>query len=343
MPQEKIYPWELNKVPPKYWDDLEIRKIAIEWLAKKTDKEAAKLSKEDFNRWGLMGLLARYGGSPVKALYKTGFIKKPKPEKFSKERILRRTPYLKEKKYCKEAVEFIIKEKRIGVAQITTNHFEEFGFGQLLKKHGSSVLKVLVFADQAHSLEDAQKHATENKFREDKIYPWEIETHVHNNFWKNEVAQKAAFRWMLHKRATNGVPKDPRDVTIADFRKTGLSGLYAAAGNSVHSVEAACGIAYSRKEILNQIKNGKFDPEGRKIYPWELRKVANGFWDNQTNRGCATIWIAENSPEGPKQVSQITRKDFVHNGLLSLYQEYRGNREKMTKDARYAIDAAKRI
>ncbi|MBI5223404.1 hypothetical protein HY990_03205 [Candidatus Micrarchaeota archaeon] len=339
---EKAYPWELTKVSNSFWDDRAMVRAALGWIMYKTGKSAVELDKDDFRIHGLAGMVAaKYKGSFVLALYKNGYIKKPKPSEAVDEVIRRRAPYLKERRFCKDSVDHILTVKQIKPVQITTAHFDELGLGPLLQRYDRNLNRILVAAGYAYSLDDAAKHAQNNRFMNDRIYPWEIDSHVGNDFWDPDSTKAVAFKWMLHKRSVDGVPKDPCEIVTADFRETGLSGLYAAGGNSVYLVEVCCGFAYSHREILIQVRNARFD--GQKIYPWQLNKLANGFWKNTVNRGCALIWLSHSFPDGSKKVSDLVLLDFKLSGLASLYQFYRGNATKMSADASDARSVAARL
>ena len=71
---DKIYPWELTRVP-FMWSDKEIRVATVKWLVWTTGKNARDISGNDFSTNGLDGLLDHhYMGSPYMAVLEAGLV-----------------------------------------------------------------------------------------------------------------------------------------------------------------------------------------------------------------------------------------------------------------------------
>ncbi len=70
---DKIYPWEISNAPQLYHKS-EIRVAATKWLVWKLKEYPRKITKDNFERNGLSGLLNHYKGSPYLALVEAGLV-----------------------------------------------------------------------------------------------------------------------------------------------------------------------------------------------------------------------------------------------------------------------------
>src|SRR3989338_1269688 len=83
---DRIYPWELTKMPVELWPNKEIRIAATKWLLWKLKKEEPReITRRDFIKNGLQGLLDRYDGSPYEALLEASLVA-PTDESYMRER-----------------------------------------------------------------------------------------------------------------------------------------------------------------------------------------------------------------------------------------------------------------
>ena len=82
---DKIYPWEMTSAPNKFYHKKENRVAAVKWLTWKLNKEPREITRMDFIKNGLQGLLDRYDGSPYEALLEASLVA-PTDESYMRER-----------------------------------------------------------------------------------------------------------------------------------------------------------------------------------------------------------------------------------------------------------------
>jgi hypothetical protein len=122
-------PWELGRVPNKYFADPRNRARAVRWLARRTRKPLGDLGKEDFRKFGLSTLLTRskpYG--VVGVLKEVGALKE-----YRQRRRSWKTPSA-----VRESLLSVMRatgKRRMN--QISSDDLHDHGLGGLYQKFGS--------------------------------------------------------------------------------------------------------------------------------------------------------------------------------------------------------------
>ena len=282
--------------PYGYWKNLENRVIETRKLVEATGKNPKELTQKDFVEHGLCGLLTGfYNASPYLALKEAGYAIKPwqmkngVPRNYWKDSVENRI----------KAIKWLIDKTGKGPKDITLNDFRKNGLGGLLSgQYGGSPY---------HALKEAGLVDFE---------PWEMKSGAPQGYWKENVENRVrATKWLVKKTG-----KDPKDITLNDFQKNGLSGLL--------------GEFYNDSSYFALKEAGLVDFE-----TWEMKGNApQGYWkENVENRVRATKWLVKKTGKDPEKVC---RKDFEENGLGGLLSgSYNRSRYLALKEAGYDIKA----
>ncbi len=227
----KLYPWELARAGNALYADEGVRKSAVGWLLWKTGKDARRITIEDFQENGLVGLLdGKYGGSPYRALAEAGFAYsredaaahaasmrfqegKTYPWEMDNLRIY------KDASMRSAATRWLIWKLAKPPARLTQDDFNSNGLGGLIQlpSYKGSPYAALVESGHAYAIEEALSHAASGDFESGRIYPWEM-----NNvrIYSGKRMRMAAVRWLVWRCGKPG-----RDLTAQDFADSGLGGV----------------------------------------------------------------------------------------------------------------------
>ncbi len=327
---ERIYPWEMAQVASRLFENRDLRIAACRWLIWKTGKDPKLLKFNDFCNNSLAGLIKRhYNSSPFGALVETG-------RAYSLEETqehIRSGQFNSERIYPWEANTvskgfFNSLEMRVGAcnwliwktgkkpAEITVLDYDGGGLGGLLCKHyGNSPFAALVESGYAYSLKETHAHAKEGNFQNNRIYPWGM-PQVPAGFLQEKEFRISSTKWLVWKTR-----KEPRDLKAEDFNSRGLYGLLSLHyGNSPFRALIEAGYGYSEQEVLEQYRAGFFKNE--KIYPWEMKQVMHGFFDNPKLRSAAVRWLILKTG---KSAEKLQANDFRNNRLGGLLMNRYGN------------------
>ncbi len=195
----------------------------------------------------------------------------------------------------------------------TTDFYDNFLRGLLTDFYDCSCYKALVEANFVYSIERTLKHLEAGKFRDNKLYPWEL-IRMPFYLWSIENIRIAAVKWLVWK-----VGKEIKELSKEDFENNGLNGLLAEHYRQYYQALVEAGYVYSETEARNHAKEMQF--ETNKIYPWEMKQAPNGFYEKSENRIAATRWLVWKLKKDPRE---ITVDEFYNNGIRGImdYSEF---------------------
>ncbi len=283
-----------------------------------------KLSFDEFQHYGLSGLLHKYKNSPYLALVEAGYaypieetLKHARTGEFATDMAyaweMNMCPITiyREKEFRIAATKWLIWRLKKEPRGITKDDFSNNALGGLICYYKNSPYLALVEAGYAYSIDEILEQ--DGQFATYKIYPWEMDysPQIYNDANIRIAATKCLF-WKLKK--------DPREITSDDFKNNGLSGLLTRKEykDSPYLVLVEAGYAYSETEIKEQ--NGGFRTD--KLYPWEMVSAPQGFYKKPENRIAATKWLMWKLKKEPRE---ITAGDFNNNGLRGVSNYYKGS------------------
>jgi len=221
---------------------------------------------------------------------------------FSKEEIRRRE--------TRKLIRKMAKKRRLTVREMAVriqfNDFRKNGLGLIMNHHDNHPYRAVVEAYPKWNLQ-----------------PWEMKRSP-VNIWKIKENRVAATDYVLRRSR-----KKPGNLTRTDFKEAGLGKL--TNKFSLYSLLVDAGYAYSPKEIRAQAKSGMFGQE--KLYPWQLYKIPNLFWDSASNRKNATRWLVCTQ----KDPGVIGTEDFIDRGIGGVltyhYKNKKGGIREALKEA----------
>jgi len=115
------------------------------------------------------------------------------------------------------------------------------------------------------------------------------------------------------KKLAEMLGKDARALGQTDFSSNGLDGLLIRYGGSHHAALFEAGFVHSEEETIQHGFAKSFSTD--RLYPWELKRVGNKFWESAEIRIAATEWLIWKSK---KPVREIETRDYIENGLSGL-------------------------
>jgi len=285
-------------------DDEKVRIDAVRFLVEKVlKKDPRDITLREFASNRLTGLIDKYfNGSPYKAFTEAGYkfhawemAKTPNNFYDSKENRVAATKWLVDK---------LGKDPR----GLTTEDFQSNRLAGLLADlYSGSPYTAVLEAGYAYSQEESLQHAQAGNFKPDKFYPWEMSV-TPNHFYDSKENRVAATKWIVWKTG-----KDPRDLTMEDFKDNCLWGLMDYYGNSPYAA---------------------FIEAGYKIQPWEMMCTPNHFYDSKKTRIAAVKWLIAKLKKDPRD---LTRSDFRPNRLGGLFSgiHYQGSPYKILLELDY--------
>ena len=235
-----------------------------------------------------------------------------------------------------EAVEWLVEQHKIPPQKITASDFIKNGLSGILAQHSGSPARAVLEYVMANP-----------------PAPREL--------WKKKSIRSAAVRMMVEKSG-----KDPKKITLKDFKNAGLTDMLAYTGNSHETAirETGYGDGCSKpskarahnwadrdvraravRDMIEHLKKPlsditvkdfrdhglgtvitRYGPKyrlfreaGFELKPWEVKKSTMGLWEGMETRVSAVSWLVEKMK---KPVTEISREDFVDNGLATLLAMY---------------------
>ena len=119
-------------------------------------------------------------------------------------------------------------------------------------------------------------------------------THRPRNYWKIKKNRVTAIRLVVQRTG-----KDPHDMTLDDFNSNNLGGIFRG--------------YYGGSPYLALLDAG-YD-----VKPYEMATVPHGYWKSMENRIGAVNVLIKSTGKDPRD---ITRKDFIEYGFMSLLGAY---------------------
>ena len=285
-----------------------------------------RITADDFNNVSLGGgLLSKYYNSSIYlALVEAGYAysedelrKDARTGQFRTDKLypweMTRIGNWVDKENRIAAIKWLVWKTKKDPREITKDDFRSSGLeGLVAGRYKGSNYKVLVEAGYAYSEDEIKEHA-KTGFKNDKIYPWEM-NQTSSLIYKKSENRIAATKWLVWK-----LNKDPREITQDDFNNNGLGGLIARPEcvGSPYLILVEAGYAYSEDEIKEHAKTGfKTD----KIYPWEMNHAR--VYYKRGIRIASIRWLIWRLK---KKAREITFNDFNNNGLGGLMPYYKSS------------------
>ncbi|MBS3068271.1 hypothetical protein J4450_06200 [Candidatus Micrarchaeota archaeon] len=285
-----------------------------------------RISVEDFVNNGLGGVLANYcSSSPYLALVEVGYaysldeVKEHTRTGFKTDKIypwvMSKAPSIYDDYEIRiAATKWLLWKLNKDAREITKDDFES-RLGGLLSRpeYKGSPYKALFEAGYAYSLDETLVHATNNEFKTDKVYAWEMKKTPH--IYEEKEIRIAACKWLIWR-----LKKEVKEITADDFYNNKLDGLLERYKGSPYLALVEAEYAYSLDETKEHARTGQFGSD--KIYHWEMVKVGNEFYKDKQIRIAATKWLIWKLK---KEAREITQDDFYNNGLTGLLTHHYKN------------------
>lgn len=281
-------------------------KEAVRWLVeeklkispRESPEKITKITRYDFKKYGLGGLIQCFNYSPYKAI-NYAYPKKFKPWEFTTTQVwnggngygLR---------MAKHAVRWLVEEKlkiqeEEVPSKIKKSTFEGYRLGGMLS---------ICFDNSPY---DAVNHAYPNKFK-----PWEFKSP--NSYWQGDEGRNhatEATKWLIEEKLGIPTKKIPDVVTQNMFYGHNLSGMLTTVYDG------------SPYKAIEDAYPGRFKP-------WEFKITPNGIWTGEHaygNAAEATRWLVEEKLQIPiEDIPQKIRKNsFIEHGLSGMLSNLFGD------------------
>ena len=200
FPELDIKQWEMIQTPHGFYKKKENRIVAVKWLVKKLKKDPGDIIQREFNNNRLAGLIqVYYNGSPHEA------VKEAFPEMDIKPWEMKVTPngFYHEKENRVAAVKWLVEKLGIDPRNLTREYFHSNRLDGLFTNYYNT----------------SPYEAVKEAFPEMDIKAWEMKM-TPLRFFNKKENRVAAVKWLVEK-----LKKDPRDLTVEDFRSNRLVGL----------------------------------------------------------------------------------------------------------------------
>jgi len=133
-----ILPWEMRYKPTGLWKEKENRVEAIKWMVERLEKPANEITRKDFKKNNLTGLiLTYYKSSPYKALQEAGYDILPWEMKHKSRDVWR------EKENRVEAIKWMVEKENKPACEINKYDFKKNNLTGLLHYYSGSSYRAL--------------------------------------------------------------------------------------------------------------------------------------------------------------------------------------------------------